>query len=175
VRVRLPAVRCVRSLRGAPAAVTGAGRGLAERSLDLARAGARVAIDDVDVEAAEGVAREISADAFAFGLDVTDPEGFRAFLGEAERRHGRLGLLVTNVGVDWIGPFHEEPDEVTLREIEVNLCGTALGSLLPTPSPVAALLPAFSSRRAGPRPHHPKASNFPTPPLGPGRFGAPPP
>jgi NAD(P)-dependent dehydrogenase (short-subunit alcohol dehydrogenase family) len=131
VRVRLPVVRSVRSLRGAPAAVTGAGRGIGRAiGLDLARAGARVAIGDVDVEAAEGVAREIGADAFAFRLDVTDPAGFRAFLDEAERRHGPLALLVNNAGVDWIGPFHEEPDEVTLREIEVNLCGTALGSKL---------------------------------------------
>src|SRR5205807_4380377 len=30
----------------------------------------------------------------------------------------------------WVGPFHEEPDEVTHREIEVNLYGTTLGSKL---------------------------------------------
>ena len=124
-------MRSVRSLRGAPAAVTGAGRGIGRAiALDLARAGARVALGDVDVEAADGVAREIGADSIAFGLDVTDPEGFRAFLDEAERRHGPLAVLVNNAGVDWIGPFHEEPDEVTLREIEVNLCGTVLGSKL---------------------------------------------
>jgi hypothetical protein len=70
--VRLPLVRSVRSLRGAPAAVTARGGGLVERAR-LASAGARVAIGDVDVEAAESAARVIGADAFAFGLDATDP------------------------------------------------------------------------------------------------------
>ena len=52
--VRLPVVRSVRSLRGAPAAVTGAGREIGRAiALDLARAGTRVAIGDVDVEAAK--------------------------------------------------------------------------------------------------------------------------
>ena len=129
--MRLPAVRSVRSLQGAPVALTGGGRGIGRAiAVALARAGARVAIGDVDVEAAETVAREIGADAFASALDVTGPERFRAFLDEAEGRHGPLALLVNNAGVDWIGPFHEEPDEVTRREIEVNLYGTALGSKL---------------------------------------------
>jgi NAD(P)-dependent dehydrogenase (short-subunit alcohol dehydrogenase family) len=110
LRVRLPAVRSVRSLSGASAAVTGAGRGIGRAiALDLALAGARVAVGDVDVDAAEGVAREIGSGAFAFALDVTDPDGFRAFLDEAERRHGPLALLVNSAGVDWIGPFHEGP------------------------------------------------------------------
>lgn len=38
--------------------------------------------------------------------------------------------MVNNAGVDWVGPFHHEPDEVTRREIDVNLYGTTLGSKL---------------------------------------------
>jgi short-subunit dehydrogenase len=38
--------------------------------------------------------------------------------------------MVNNAGIDWIGPFHEEPDEVTRREIDVNLFGTTTGSKL---------------------------------------------
>jgi NAD(P)-dependent dehydrogenase (short-subunit alcohol dehydrogenase family) len=89
-----------------------------------------VGLGDVDVDAAEAVAREIGGEAFAFPLDIADRESFAAFLDEAEKRHGPLSILVNNAGVDWVGPFHEEPDEVTRREIEVNLCGTALGSKL---------------------------------------------
>lgn len=63
-------------------------------------------------------------------LDVTQPEQFAAFLDAAEQHHGKLAVLVNNAGVDWIGPFHEEPDEVTRREIETNLYGTALGTKL---------------------------------------------
>jgi NAD(P)-dependent dehydrogenase (short-subunit alcohol dehydrogenase family) len=70
---------------------------------------ARVAVGDVDLDAAEAAAREIGGEAFAFPLDIADRDGFTAFLEEIEERHGPLALLVNNAGVDWIGPFHEEP------------------------------------------------------------------
>ena len=116
---------------GACAAVTGAGNGIGRAiALHLARAGARVALGDVDVAAAEVVAREAGGEAFAVALDVTDRDQFVAFLDAAEQRHGPLRLMVNNAGVDWVGPFHEEPDEVTRHEIAVNLYGTTLGSKL---------------------------------------------
>src|SRR5690242_16769611 len=120
-----------RFLTGTSAAVTGGGRGIGRAiALRLAGAGARVAIGDVDLPAAEGVAQEIGNDAFAFALDVTDRDQFEAFLATAEERHGPLGVVVNNAGVDWVGPFHEEPDAVTRREIEINLYGTTVGSKL---------------------------------------------
>jgi short-subunit dehydrogenase len=96
----------------------------------LARAGARVAIGDVDLPAAEEVASEIGDGAFAFELDISDRDRFAAFLDAAEQRHGPLDVMVNNAGIDWIGPFHEEPDEVTRREIDVNLFGATIGSKL---------------------------------------------
>jgi short-subunit dehydrogenase len=89
-----------------------------------------VAIGDVDVAGAEEVAKEIGDHAFAAALDVADPQQFAAFLDAAEQRHGPLAVMVNNAGIDWIGPFHEEPNEVTRREIDVNLYGTILGSRL---------------------------------------------
>lgn len=119
---RFPTGTCV--------AVTGGGRGIGRAiAIRLAGAGARVVIGDVDLNAAEVVAREIGPDASALELDVADRDQFAAFLDETER-HGPLAVMVNNAGVDWIGPFHEEPDEVTRREIDVNLYGMALGSKL---------------------------------------------
>src|SRR4051794_41653471 len=113
------------------AAVTGGGHGIGRAiALHLARAGARVAIGDVDLPAAEQVATEIGEGAFGFELDISDRDRFAAFLDAAEERHGPLDVMVNNAGVDWIGPFHLEPDEVTAREIAVNLLGTVLGSKL---------------------------------------------
>ena len=63
----------------------------------------------------------------AVALDVSDAGAFAAFLDAAER-DGPLDVMVNNAGVDWIGPFHEEPDDVTRREVEVNLLGTIYGS-----------------------------------------------
>jgi NAD(P)-dependent dehydrogenase (short-subunit alcohol dehydrogenase family) len=120
-----------RFLSGTSAAVTGGGRGIGRAiALRLAGAGARVAIGDIDLPAAESVAEQIGTGAFAFGLDVTDSGQFDAFLAAAEERHGPLRVVVNNAGVDWVGPFHEEPDEVTKREIGINLYGTTVGSKL---------------------------------------------
>jgi NAD(P)-dependent dehydrogenase (short-subunit alcohol dehydrogenase family) len=118
-------------LAGAAVAVTGGGNGIGRAiALHMARAGARVAIGDIDLAAAEAVAQEIASDAFAVGLDVADREQFAAFLDAAEERHGPLRIMVNNAGVDWVGPFHDEPDEISRREIDVNLYGTILGSKL---------------------------------------------
>lgn len=118
-------------LSGRATVVTGGGAGIGRAiALHLARAGARVAVGDVDVGAAEDVAREIGDGAYAAALDISDPERFAAFLDAAEKRHGPLAIMVNNAGIDWIGPFHEEPDEVTRREIDVNLYGTTIGSKL---------------------------------------------
>jgi short-subunit dehydrogenase len=111
--------------------VTGGGNGIGRAvALRLAAAGARVAVGDIDLAAAQAVADEIGGDAFASALDIADSAGFAAFLDGAERRHGPLSVMVNNAGVDWVGPFHEEPDEVTRREIEINLYGTTVGSKL---------------------------------------------
>jgi short-subunit dehydrogenase len=48
----------------------------------------------------------------------------------AEEAHGPLDVMVNNAGVDWMGPFHEEPVEVSQREVMVNLLGAIGGSKL---------------------------------------------
>lgn len=125
-------------LAGASAAVTGAGHGIGRAiALHLARAGARVAVGDIDHAAAQAVAEEIGERAVAVALDVTDHAQFTAFLDAAEERHGPLDVMVNNAGVDWVGPFHEEPDEVSRREIAINLYGAVAGSKLA----IARMLP----------------------------------
>jgi short-subunit dehydrogenase len=127
---------------GTSAAVTGAGAGIGRAIAHrLAAAGARLAVGDIDLDAAARVAAEIGDAATAVALDVADHDQFAAFIDVAEERHGPLGVMVNNAGVDWVGPFHEEPDEVTRREIAINLYGMALGSKLA----LARMLP----RRSG--------------------------
>jgi NAD(P)-dependent dehydrogenase (short-subunit alcohol dehydrogenase family) len=113
------------------AAVTGGANGIGLAiATGLAQAGARVAIGDIDATAAEEAAASIGRGAIGLPLDVSDEDSFKAFLDAAEEEHGPLRLLVNNAGVDWMGPFHEEPLEVSRREVAVNLMGPLIGSRL---------------------------------------------
>jgi NAD(P)-dependent dehydrogenase (short-subunit alcohol dehydrogenase family) len=119
------------SLADTPVAVTGGAHGIGRAiAQQFAHAGARVAIGDLDVKAAQALAAEIGGGAIGVALDVTDREAFAAFLDAAEESHGPTGVVVNNAGIDWTGPFHEEPDQVSRHELEVNLLGTILGSRL---------------------------------------------
>jgi NAD(P)-dependent dehydrogenase (short-subunit alcohol dehydrogenase family) len=119
------------SFEGMTVAVTGGGGGIGRAiAQQFAAAGARVSIGDVDGDAAAAAAQAIGGAAHGVALDVSDEARFAAFLDEAERAHGPLDVLVNNAGVDWIGPFHDEPSEVSRHEVAVNLLGTIYGTRL---------------------------------------------
>jgi NAD(P)-dependent dehydrogenase (short-subunit alcohol dehydrogenase family) len=118
-------------LTEASVAVTGGAHGIgAAIATHFAQAGARVAIGDLDAEAAQALAARLGHGALGVGLDVSDRDSFAAFLDQAEAAHGPLDIMVNNAGIDWVGPFHEEPDAVSRRELAVNLLGPVLGSRL---------------------------------------------
>jgi NAD(P)-dependent dehydrogenase (short-subunit alcohol dehydrogenase family) len=100
------------NLSGKVAVVTGAGRGIGrEHALALARAGAKIVVNDLGASlAGEGadegpaheVVREIEAlggEAVANGENVADFEGARRMLEQAVDRFGRLDILVNNAGI----------------------------------------------------------------------------
>ncbi len=114
-----------------PVAVTGGAHGIGRAIVQhFASAGARVAIGDLDGKAAQQLAAETDGETIGLALDVTDGEGFADFLDAAEERHGPVRVMINNAGIDWVGPFHEEPDQASRRELEVNLMGTIIGSRL---------------------------------------------
>jgi NAD(P)-dependent dehydrogenase (short-subunit alcohol dehydrogenase family) len=111
-----------RSLNGKVVAITGGGRGIGRATaLALAREGARVAVGDLDREAADRVAAEIGSRALGLALDVTDHAGFTAFLDEVEQRLGPLDVLVNNAGIMPVAPLVEESPESVARQLEINL------------------------------------------------------
>ena len=90
-------------LSGRAAIVTGAGNGLGRaEALALARAGARLVLNDLPGDAVEAVAAEIRADggqAVVAAGDVGEwPTGER-LLATALDAYGRLDILVNNAGV----------------------------------------------------------------------------
>lgn len=114
-------------LRGRRAAVTGGasgiGRGIA---MAFARAGARVAILDRDVEAARSVAAEIGDGALALACDVADEGSVAAAFAAVEAEFGGVDILVNNAGVLRDTPFAEMTVAEWDRVMGINLRGTFL-------------------------------------------------
>jgi NADP-dependent 3-hydroxy acid dehydrogenase YdfG len=118
---------------GQVVAITGAGRGIGRATAAaLVRAGARVALGDIDPEAAGQAADELGAGALGLPLDVTDEESFRAFLQAAEEL-GPLDVLVGNAGVMQIGRFADESAASAGRMIDINAEGVVRGMRLALP------------------------------------------
>ncbi len=90
-------------LHGRSAIVTGAGGGLGRsHALTLARYGAKVAVNDLDQEMAEAVAREIRSaggQALAFGASVTDEALIGDMVARTMSAWGRVDILINNAGI----------------------------------------------------------------------------
>jgi len=111
-----------RSLTGRVVVITGAARGIGRATAEaLGRAGARVAIGDLDRELAEEAAAAVGNGAIGLALDVTDRPGFTAFLDEVERRLGPLDVLINNAGIMPTDAIEDEDDATTNKEIAINL------------------------------------------------------
>jgi short-subunit dehydrogenase len=120
-----------RILAGQTAAITGAARGIGKATAQaLLRQGMKVAIGDVDLDAARETAAELGASAVALPLDVTDRASFAAFLDGAEEQLGPVEVLVNNAGIMQIGRFVDEDDLTARRMIDINLHGVILGTKL---------------------------------------------
>jgi NAD(P)-dependent dehydrogenase (short-subunit alcohol dehydrogenase family) len=85
-------------LDGKVALVTGAGRGIGAAIARRFHAeGASVAVNDLDRDAARGVATEL--DGLAVPADVTDSAAVTAMVEAVAQRFGRLDILIANAGV----------------------------------------------------------------------------
>jgi NAD(P)-dependent dehydrogenase (short-subunit alcohol dehydrogenase family) len=118
-------------LEGKVAALTGAGGHLVgEMSQALARAGVRVAVLDVSLEAAERTAESIRADggeAMAATLDVRSKADYERTLGAILGQFGRLDFAVFGAGANAPTPFLEISVDEWNNILAVQLTGTMLG------------------------------------------------
>ncbi|CAO5191964.1 Acetoacetyl-CoA reductase [Frankia sp. AiPs1] len=146
------------------AVVTGGASGIGEASCHhLAERGHRIAVLDLDGDAALRVAKELRADgvdALALALDVTDRPAIDAAFAEIRTALGPTEILVTSAGlVDF-----EDFERITLdqwnRVLDVNLTGTFHCCQAAVPDMVAArwgrivTISSSSAQRGSPRNAH---------------------
>ena len=116
-------------LSGKTALVTGAGAGIGLGIASvLAATGARVAVTDIDLDAAEGAAARIGRGAFALQGDISDADSVDRMVSGVEAR-SPIDLLVNNAGVGQplVSIARLDPLEWQ-RVIDVNVRGTYLAS-----------------------------------------------
>jgi NAD(P)-dependent dehydrogenase (short-subunit alcohol dehydrogenase family) len=123
-----------RILAGQTVAITGGARGIGRVTAQaLLRQGARVALGDVDLPAAQQTAAELSESAVGLPLDVTDRASFAEFFDSAEEQLGPVDILINNAGIMPIGPFLDEDDATARRILDINVFGVILGMKLALP------------------------------------------
>ena len=125
--------------------VTGGGGGIGGATCRrFASEGAKVAVFDMNLEAAEKVAADIRAaggQAAAFKCDITQRADVDAAVAATESQLGPVAVLVNNAGWDVFKPFIKTVPAEWERLIAINLTG-ALHML-------HAVLPGMAERKSG--------------------------
>ncbi|MFN3230960.1 MAG: SDR family oxidoreductase [Alphaproteobacteria bacterium] len=115
-------------VEGKIALVTGAAGGLgAAIARRLADHGAKVALTDLDFEAAAEVARQIGPAAIAFDHDVTSETRWQEVLTAASDHFGGLHVLVNNAGIGATGTVEQTELEEWRRVHTIDLDSVFLG------------------------------------------------
>lgn len=113
-------------LAGKVALVTGAASGIGAAVARLfAAKGARVALADLDREAAEAVARGLDG-ARAYACDVTDAEDVAAAVAAVLADFGSIDVLVNSAGIVDLAPAEAISLRAWRRTLDVNLTGSFL-------------------------------------------------
>lgn len=124
------------SVDGKTAVVTGGANGIGKATAEyLVSAGARVAIADLDEDAAHRVASEISrsgSEAIAFKVDISEPTSVERMIAQVKNRFGRIDILHNNAADTSHDTIGRDSDVVSIdldvwdRAFAVNLRGTLL-------------------------------------------------
>ena len=117
-------------LKDKVAFVTGSASGIGQEiALLYAKEGARVVIADLNKEAADATAAEISASgaqAIGVGVDVTSEEQVDAAVEAAAKAFGSIDILVSNAGIQIVHPVEEFTFAEWKKMLAIHLDGAFL-------------------------------------------------
>ncbi len=112
------------------ALVTGAASGIGkEIARTFVREGAKVAIADVNQAGADAAAAELDGSerrAIGVAMDVTSEEQVEAGMTKAADTFGRLDVLVSNAGIQFVAPLDEFPFAKWKQLLAIHLDGAFL-------------------------------------------------
>ncbi|QFS84177.1 Sorbitol dehydrogenase [Roseivivax sp. THAF40] len=115
----------MKRLDGKSALITGAARGIGrEFARTYVREGARVAIGDINLDAARAAADEIGAGAYAVHLDVTQQDSIDAAIKAVVAEAGKLDILINNAALFDAAETVDITRDSYDRLYAVNVAGT---------------------------------------------------
>ncbi len=108
-------------------AVTGGASGIgAALCRRFGKAGARIAVIDMDRKGADGFVRELAdagIEAAGYACDVSKRKECEAVIGKIIRRWGGIDVLAANAGVTQRSPFLDTDPSVYRRVMDINFFG----------------------------------------------------
>jgi len=118
------------SINGKVAIVTGAASGIGkEIAFELARAGAAIAVADINLDGAQAVADEIArtgARAIGIAMDVTDEAAVNAGTAAVVEQLGGVDILVSNAGIQIVNPIEHYAYADWKKMLAIHLDGAFL-------------------------------------------------
>jgi len=132
----------MKSINGKVAIVTGAASGIGrEIAFELARAGAAVAIADLNIDGARAVAAEIvrtGARAIGVEMDVTSEAAVHDGTAEVVAQFGGVDILVSNAGIQIVNPIDQYAYADWKKMLAIHLDGAFLTTRAALPYMYAA-------------------------------------
>ena len=127
---------------GKVAVVTGAGSGIGQAlAIELGRAGAKLAISDVDTEglaATEERLTALGAPVKSDRLDVTEREAFQVYADAVNAHYGTVNQVYNNAGIAFIGDVEDSQFKDFERVMDVDYWGVVNGTKLFLPHLIAS-------------------------------------